>query len=83
MATDLPFVEILWDDAISSDDWDDLEDIPRVRRMRSRGWIVGEDARGITLAATLDEEHKPPRFTNEIAIPFGCIVEMRALTCNG
>ncbi len=71
------FAEIVWNDANASSDWDKLEDIPRSRQMITRGWIISEDKRGITVAATLDLEGPEEQFSESIAIPFGCIVEIR------
>ena len=77
------FEEIRWDDTVNNSDWLASDDLPHVRTMISRGWVVFEDAREVTLASTLDPEGDNAdgnhAMTGIISIPKGCIVGRREI----
>lgn len=47
------FVEVIWDDALSTPDWIERDNLPKVPRHITRGWLIKEDEKELVLAATL------------------------------
>jgi hypothetical protein len=63
------FVEVFWVDSSNSNDWAELSDIPDVVEMVTRGWLIRESERAITLAATYYSIGEVHKFGEYITIP--------------
>jgi hypothetical protein len=73
----LRHVQLEWDDTVSgSTDWAGIEEVPRIQRMHTTGWIILEDDDQIIICSTLDLS-KPNQYSETIAIPKGCIKHKR------
>jgi len=49
----LPFIEVIWEDAMSTPFWVDRNDLPKAPKHVTRGWLIHEDDKKIILAGTL------------------------------
>ncbi len=47
------YVEVFWDDALSTAEWVDRGALPKTPRNVTRGWLIKEDEKELVLAATL------------------------------
>ena len=51
------YVEVIWDDATSTAEWTERDNLPQVPRFRTRGWVVLSDKKRIVIAATEQVAH--------------------------
>jgi len=72
------FVEVEWHDAISTSEWTDRANMPHVTVCISRGWVMANDKRKITLAATLQVENGD-QVGEVLSIPRGMVKKIRQL----
>jgi hypothetical protein len=81
MSSDWPYVEVRWDDAARADGW--VETSCDVARVITRGWVVSKTERAVCVAASLvltaDDESKVEQIGEVIAIPMGCVTEIREI----
>jgi len=47
------YVEVFWDDALSTAEWVERSSLPKVPRHVTRGWLIKEDEKELVIAATL------------------------------
>lgn len=75
------FYEIVWDDATSnSESWVHLNDIDEVERVITRGWLVKETDRALTIANSISaQEDKMDTVGNVMTIPRGMIITQREI----
>lgn len=73
------FLQITWDDAVSTSDWISHDDLPDLLRIVSRGWAVKDTPKGITLASTINGD----QFGEVTTIPKGMIVGITELEVRG
>ncbi len=74
------FVEVRWHDAISLATWTSTKDLPseaKTPECISRGWLMVDDKRQVTLAATISENGDD--VGEVVSIPRGMVVSMRTL----
>lgn len=76
-----PFVEVVWDDAVSnSASWVTTEEIAGPEQVITRGWLVKETAKAVTLAGSVANEAVDNETVgNTMTIPRGMIVSRREL----
>jgi hypothetical protein len=78
------FIEIVWHDAISASTWceapeTDAHELPDAAHILTRGWLVRETTRSLTLAASVDQDRSKRSVGDVITIPKGCIESRREL----
>ena len=76
------FVEITWDDTTSRASWTTKDALPKVARATNRGWVVTEDKRAVTLAASIiaaDSCEDEELFGDVTVIPRGCITGRKVM----
>lgn len=79
---DLPFIEVHWDDAHCVATWETKSTLPKVAKCVTRGWLVHEDKKGVTLAATYSGSSGPDdedQYGGIETIPAGCITKRKTL----
>ena len=74
------FVEVIWDDAQSTADWVDRDNLPKVPRHVTRGWLIKDDDKEIILAATL-QMTGGDALGEVVNILKGMVVERRVMRC--
>jgi len=47
------YVEVFWEDALSTAEWVERDKLPKVPRHVTRGWLIKEDDKELVIAATL------------------------------
>lgn len=77
-----PFVEIVWDDAASnSESWTVIADIAGPEQVITRGWLVKQTDKAVSVAASVaNEDLHDEAVGNIMTIPIGMIVSRRELT---
>lgn len=73
------FVEVEWVDAKSDATWCGHDELPNTARILTRGWLVRETDRCLTLAASVDMDESQRQVGEVITIPKGCVEIMREL----
>ncbi len=81
------YVEVQWDDARSTAVWTGLDELPKVCRVVTRGWLVQETKKQVVIAGTLqvavEGEADDGDVGELIAIPAGTVIKMRRLKVDG
>lgn len=81
---EFPFVEVIWRDAVSAQDWRDADHWPKSVKIITRGWLVHENDLDVVISAThhteWTEREGDEEFGEIIAIPKGMIVSQKELT---
>ena len=73
------YVEVQWDDARSTAEWTDLDALPKVCRVVTRGWLVQETKAQVVIAGTLQLDGDDEDVGELVAIPAGTVKKMRRL----
>ncbi len=76
------FVEITWDDTTSRAFRTTKDALPKVAKASNRGWIITEDKKCVTLAASIvaaDEGDEDELFGDVTVIPRGCITGRKVM----
>ncbi len=75
------YVEVVWEDATSnSESWVHINDIVAPERVVTRGWLVKETEKAVTLASSVSlEEDFEETVGNTMTVPVGMIVSRREL----
>ncbi len=72
-----PLLSVVWTDAFSTDEWTDLEELPKEPlACKSVGYMVGETKEMVSLAGTISEDGQA---CTTIHIPKGWIKERHRL----
>lgn len=74
------FVEVIWDDAQSTADWVERNNLPKVPRHVTRGWLIHEDEKQLILAATLQLK-EGDSLGEVVNILKGMVVSRRVMRC--
>ncbi len=78
-----PYVEVQWHDATSESQWKSSDNLPNVSAIITRGWLVRQTKRCITVAGSVGAIDEKP--DGEIAsldvgeiitIPRGCVIDI-------
>lgn len=69
-----PLVYLVWYDAVSSDSWIEVNEIPTIPPIHTVGFMVGEDDTSITLAMNADISNHHVSMT--MTIPLAWIESM-------
>src|SRR6266403_3822988 len=72
------FMEIVWEDASSNDGWSSQSDDHETETVITRGWVVKQTDKSITLAGSVGPT-KDDTFGSTQTIPCGMIVSKREL----
>lgn len=77
-----PFEEVIWDDAASnSESWVHISDVIAPEQVVTRGWLVKETEKAVTLAASVSMQQEfEETVGNTMTIPKGMIVSRRQIT---
>ncbi|WP_045368358.1 hypothetical protein [Methyloceanibacter caenitepidi] len=75
------FVEVRWLDIKGSAEWHAVSELPTPARCVTRGWVIREDKRDLTLAASLIEPEpgEDESVGDVTVIPKGCITSRKKL----
>ena len=75
-----PFVDVTWEDAVSDSCWLTLDQLPELRVIQSRGWMIIKDKKRVTIASSMNGLTKGLEAVSEVtSIPRGCIVSIKKL----
>ncbi len=72
------FVEVEWSDCVSTAEWTERKNLPKLTKCVSRGWLLRDDKEAVTLAATLQVENGDD-VGEIVCIPRGMVQKMRTL----
>lgn len=74
------FVEVIWEDALSTSEWVERNALPKLPLNVTRGWLIHEDDKQIILAATLQLK-EGDSLGEVVNILQGMIVAKRVMRC--
>jgi len=74
-----PFVEVKWRDACRAMGWLSLDKLPHQIVVLTRGWLIAQDNTEIVVCASISGEGEETEFGEIIAVPKGCVIEVRIL----
>ncbi len=72
------YVEVIWEDALSTAEWVERENLPDLARHVTRGWLIHKDEKKLTLAATLQIKGGDS-LGEVVTIPAGDVVGFRVM----
>ena len=75
------YIEVVWEDATSnSESWVHINDVVEPETIITRGWLVKDTAKAITVASSVSmEEEFEDTVGNTMTVPKGMIVSQREL----